>query len=306
MQKIKIGIPRALLYYKYGNLWTNFFQNLGCDVIISPVTNKEIIDQGNKLIVDEACLSLKIFMGHVWYLQDKCDYVFIPRIACVTKNEKLCTNFLAIYDLVKNTFPNLKILNFNYDKQLDQEQHDGYLKIGKQLDYSYLKSFASYTKALAKQQEKNKNKNEIILNNLKSSKLKIMLVAHCYNLYDEFIGKPIIKYLESQNVMPILADYDFQGKIDCHKISQNLYWTFNKELMTFIQKYKSFVDGIILISTFPCGPDSLANELVIRKVKDVPISYITIDNNASDTGLITRLESFIDIIQLQKEKEPVK
>ena len=73
--------------------------------------------------------------------------------------------------------------------------------------------------------------------------------------------------------------------------------------MTFIQKYKSSVDGIILLTTFPCGPDSLANELILRKVKGMPISYITIDNNASDTGLITRLESFIDIIKLKKAKE---
>ena len=32
------------------------------------------------------------------------------------------------------------------------------------------------------------------------------------------------------------------------------------------------------------------------------ILYLTFDNNSSDTGLITRLESFIDIIKINEER----
>ena len=189
MQKIIIGIPRALLYYRYAILWQEFFQNLGCQVIVSPKTNKQIIEQGNNLVVDEACLSLKIFMGHVSYLKDKCDYLFLPRIANVKCNEKVCTNFLAIYDLVKNSFPKLPILNFNYDYEKGIEERDCYLKIGKQLDFSYLKSYNAYLLAKKKEEEHNLLKKQLWVTNLKSTQLKIMVVAHVYNLYDEFTKK---------------------------------------------------------------------------------------------------------------------
>lgn len=301
--KIKIGIPRALLYYKYQTLWPNFFQNLNLDVVLSPKTNKEIIDKGNQYIIDEACLSLKIFMGHVDYLKDKCDYIFIPRFACVKENEKVCTNFLVIYDLVRNCFTKLKILNFNLDIDNNEEEIDGFIKIGKELGFSYLEILRAYESAKSQEKAAFLNKKEMLKHKIKSAKLKIMVVAHPYNLHDEFVGKPIIKYLEKEDVTVLLSDvYDNQMKIDCTGISNTLYWTYNKELMTFIKHYKDYVDGIILVSTFPCGPDSLANELIIRRVKNIPISYITIDNNSSDTGLITRLESFIDIIRIQKER----
>lgn len=85
MNKIKIGIPKALLYYKYGELWTTFFEELDCDVIISPNTSKQILDMGIKLSVDEACMAMKIYMGHVHYLIDKCDYILVPRLKCLKK-----------------------------------------------------------------------------------------------------------------------------------------------------------------------------------------------------------------------------
>ena len=79
-------------------------------------------------------------------------------------------------------------------------------------------------------------------------------------------------------------------------ISDGVYFSINKELMGATYKYKDNVDGIILVSSFPCGPDSICNEIIIRKVKDIPIINLIVDEEMSVTGLITRLESFIDII----------
>ena len=71
--------------------------------------------------------------------------------------------------------------------------------------------------------------------------------------------------------------------------------------MASVNYYKDKVDGIILISSFPCGPDSLSNELIIRKVKNIPIISLVFEDLNSETGIITRLESFIDIIKNLKE-----
>ena len=69
-----------------------------------------------------------------------------------------------------------------------------------------------------------------------------------------------------------------------------------KELIRAINYYKEYVDGIIIISAFPCGPDSIVNDLIIRNTKDIPIINLIIDEVSSNTGILTRLESFMDII----------
>ena len=40
-----------------------------------------------------------------------------------------------------------------------------------------------------------------------------------------------------------------------------------------IEVYKNSVDGILLLTTFPCGPDSLVNEMIISKIKKPLTTY---------------------------------
>ena len=63
---MKIGIPRALLYYRYHVLWNTFFQELGIETVISPHTNKTLMDAGSHYAIDENCLSSKLFFGPHW------------------------------------------------------------------------------------------------------------------------------------------------------------------------------------------------------------------------------------------------
>ncbi len=72
----KIGMPQALLYYRYYPAWNRFFDELNCEVITSKESNKRILDSGVSLAVDEACLPVKLFLGYVDYLKDKVDYLY--------------------------------------------------------------------------------------------------------------------------------------------------------------------------------------------------------------------------------------
>ena len=112
---MKIGLPKALLYYHYSPIWKAFFNELNVKVIESDNTTLKTLILGKEKSIDEACLALKIYLGHIEELKDKCDYILIPRIYSLTKSEQVCTNFNALYDLIRNTFPNIKILNYNID-----------------------------------------------------------------------------------------------------------------------------------------------------------------------------------------------
>ena len=101
---MKIGIPRSLMFHKLGYLWIKFFENLNIDYIISPNTNKNIVDAGKKLTTDENCIPFKIHMGHINYLKDKCDLILVPRFLGTEKDKQECIKFNSIYDVVKNSF----------------------------------------------------------------------------------------------------------------------------------------------------------------------------------------------------------
>ena len=305
MKKITIGIPRAFLYYRYHIFWKTFFRNLGCKVIVSDETTKETIELGKKYSIDESCLSSKIYLGHVASLKDKCDYILVPRVENYGKGEKVCVKFNATYDLVHNLFKDYQILDYNIQKTKSTSEFLSFLHIGLKLNKNILKVISSYLKAKRKDKQYRKkvlsHQNKI----LNSNNPKILIVAHPYNIYDNYIGTPIIKKLKSMGLDLIYADaLDPKiAKMYAKKLSPTLYWTYSKELIGAIGYYHYSVDGIIFLTAFPCGPDSLVNELMIRKITDIPITNILIDELSASTGLETRLESFVDIIKERRDRD---
>ena len=302
MQQIKIGIPKALLYYRYSILWNNFFETLNCKIIESIDTNKQILELGKNYSIDESCLASKIYIGHVLYLHNKCDYILIPRICDYGKNAKVCVKFNGLYDIVKNTFPYIKLIDYNIEYTKHHTEFKAMFKLGLKFSKNPIKVLYAYYKA----KKKEKVHNNIIQNQqqvkIKSKKIKILVISHPYVVYDKYIGEPIINYLKVMNVDIIYAD-----KLDKNKsiklsysLSKGLYWHYSRELIGAIIEYKDNIDGIIFLTSFPCGPDSLINELLIRKIKDIPITNIILDEQTAEAGIHTRLESFIDIIK-QKE-----
>lgn len=293
-----------MLYYYDKDLWIEFFKNLGIDVIISPNTNKKIVDSGTKLAPSEACLSLKIYLGHIIELKDKCDYILIPRLYSLKKNEQVCTNFNALYDLVNNLF-DVNILNYNVDISTKNYQLLGFLSIGEQLGFSYIKSYKAYKYAEKIKRMKQKKQELLQQKEIEENKdkIKILLAGHPYNLYDSLIGKSVIDFLKGNNITILYSDKINHELVDeeCRKISTDIHWTHNKEIVASTKYYEDIVDGIILISSFPCGPDSLMNEQISHKIKKVPIITLIFEDLNNDTGIITRLESFIDILNNLKE-----
>ena len=190
--KKKIGLPRALLYYYDKDLWIEFFKKLGLDIIISSNTNKKTIEQGTNIAPTEACLALKIYLGHIIELQDKCDYILIPRIFSLEKHNQVCTNFNALYDLVNNLF-DIEIINYNIDVSTKNYQLLGFLKLGEKLGFSYIKTYNAYKyaeKIKNMKRKKEEERQQSLLNS--SNNIKILLAGHPYNLYDNLIGKAVI------------------------------------------------------------------------------------------------------------------
>ncbi len=312
-----VGIPRSLLYYKYGVLWENFFKNLHVKVMVSPLTNKQILSEGLCRTIDENCLPMKIFLGHVNYLQSRVTHLFIPRIASINKDEQNCMKLWSLYDTVATGFPDVKVIGYNIDRT------KGYtseilemIKLGLQFSKNPMAVISAYYKAkgaLVNDHKKKLKAQEVILRKDKNLPrlnrgLKILIFAHPYIIQDEFIGKQIIKFFNKEHIDVIFAHIVDHKKAAAASLSitKDLYWTYHKDLVGSLAMHRNNVDGIVYLMAFSCGPDALVVELCKRVITDVPSVLITLDELQSDGGIITRLESFVDIIKFRRKKEQDK
>lgn len=301
---MKIGIPRAFLYYRYGSLWQTFFQELGCDVVVSDATDRTILENGVRLSEAENCLPMKLFLGHIQSLMNRCDMVLVPRFQGAVGSEEFCVRFLGLYDIARHTFPQTKLLTYQVKGNGTRFELPGFFHMGRQLGKSPERCLAAYRRAKQVQQRQDAfclTRQQQLCG---QPGLKILVAAQPYLSHDPYIGEPVCRMIREQNAAVLFSDYCERSS--CRQkskaISTELYWMMNQEILGAIELYRNRVDGVILLTAFPCGTDSLVNELVIRRVHDLPIIQLFLDEQQSDAGLQTRIESFLDILSERRRQ----
>lgn len=303
---LTVGLPRAMLYFRCHTLWRTFFQGLGLETIVSDPTDRGILDRGTALAIDEACLSLKIYLGHVAALVGRCDYILVPRVSNFGFHRNLCTRFEAMPDLVRNTFRNSgqRFLSYEVDELLKKDEESGFVEMGKALGCSAKAARAAYRHAKRTELAQHKVRVQKYEQQYKKEGMKVLIAAHSYVAEDPYMGRPVTDYLKRVGVIPVRADMvNREAALKrSRELSPTCKWEISREILGGIAMHHDDVDGIILLSAFPCGPDAMVNELIARRVKGVPMLNLVLDSQSGTAGVETRLESFIDIIRFKEGK----
>ncbi len=329
--KYRVGIPRALLYYKYPVLWTTFFEELGVEVVISPETNKKIKEVSISSAPDEDCYSTKLYFGHVLELVGDVDYLFIPRLGSDHKFNVGCPKFIALAEVLKSMFPELpEIIMPFFSKAKNNHGKLKILKIifsiGSKFTHNPLKilragkrAFSAhhdYKKNLVISEEKLKKweNSEVYLNDIpvqehEKGTLKIALVGHPYVINDELASLNIRKILELNGVDIITSEQMPRSLIEkqMEKLDYNMYFDNERELLGTVMHFieSKTIDGILHLVVFCCGPDSLIGEMSTRFSKrdpEIPLLQLVLDELTSEAGINTRIEAFLDMIERRKLK----
>lgn len=303
-QTITIGLPRAMLYCRCRVLWKTFFESLGAAVVASPPTNREILEDGAALAIDEACLSLKIYLGHVRALVGKCNYILVPRVSNFGRHRNMCTRFEALPDLTRSVFraSGQKFLSYDVDVLEKKTEEAAFLAMGQSLGYPVRAVKRAYKQAkkaeLARHRAQVKAQEAV----LKEPGMKILVAAHSYVVEDPYVGRTVTSFLEKAGVKVLRADLtDRDAALErSRELSDTCKWEMSREILGGVAACAEAVDGIILLSAFPCGPDSMVNELIARRVKGVPLLNLVLDAQSGAAGVETRLESFLDIIRFRE------
>ncbi len=330
----KVGIPRALIYYKFATMWETFFTHLGATVVVSPETTKNVREVAIEIAPDEDCYSTKIFHGHIMELKDKVDYLFVPRFGSKHKTDMGCPKFIGLADVLRSLYPDLPPLiapHYNMAKY-GHTKFDFFkevLKVGFVFTKNPFRIIKAMRKALKADKEYKKKliididtlhlweKSAILLNDppdeIKDEKtLKIALVGHTYVINDSYCSLDIRKKLQSYGADIITSEQIPRELIDeqLDKLENRLYFEFEREILGSIMYFleKGSVDGIIHLMIFSCGPDSLAGEIAAwyaKQREDIPLLQLVLDDLTAEAGMKTRIEAFVDMLRWRKEKHAV-
>ena len=328
--KLKVGIPRALHFYRYFPFWKKLLEGLGTEIVLSPPTSKKIVEEGVQMGFGELCIPMKIYYGHVLHLIEnhpELDYLFVPRYVSEVKDAYFCPKFLSLPDVIR-ILPNvLNMLNFEVNvKEFPITQ--AIVDLGKQLGVGREKALEAYKNATAyfKEYHDFLRKGAPINHALRlverdrpftlpkkkpQGDIKFLLLGHSYNVCDTYINLDFQKKLRDQGIKVItienLPESYFKEPVIVNRKLRN-YWRHEEEIMQairyFLTKGRDEIDGVIFLISFACGPDSLISELIMRDMKVVRIPFLDIimDEHSGEAGLLTRIESFTEMIRRKKRK----
>lgn len=316
----KVGIPRALLYYNYFPMWKVFFEELGAEVVLSGLTNKKMLDDGVNCCVDDACLPMKVFHGHAVHLKDRVDYLFVPRLISVEKNEYICPKFCGLPDMVINSIEGLpKVIDCTINlRDGNKSLRKAVLEVGGLFTGSLSRIYKAYQKASAELADYER----LMLNGATplealngngpppaDYQYSIGLIGHPYNIYDNYVSMSIIEKLRARGINVLTQDMVCKEELDriAEGFTKPMFWSFGKKIMaasSYLIDQRN-VRGIIYLVAFGCGLDALVGDLVERRIrkKGVPFCMITIDEHTGEAGVDTRLEAFIDMLEWRDTQE---
>jgi predicted nucleotide-binding protein (sugar kinase/HSP70/actin superfamily) len=312
-------------------MWKTFFEHLGAELVVSPPTTKAMLATGISRVVAETCLPVKAFMGHVHFLADKCDYMFVPAIRSVREKIHNCSKFLGLPDMTRAAVPESPpILEIEIDVDKGKrELYRAIYELGRRFTWNPLKvkqaaeaAWQVHLNYRAQMQRRQLTPLQAIKEMCGEAEgsgqdgenpqagLTLAIIGHPYLIYDDYISYRLFSRLQSMGARIRTAEMVEEEKLEqaIVELVEKPYWTFESDVVGAGGYYlETQVDGVISILSFGCGPDSVMIDVVQRHARRLkkPFMSLTLDEHTAETGLLTRLEAFIDMIQRRKRGKEI-
>lgn len=320
--KLKIGIPYIFFFHDCLQFWSTLLWELGFEVIVSPKTNKQIVNLGVENVLSEACFPVKVAHGHIkWLKDDGVDAIFIPSFININQNGDeynrglACPHTQTIPYVSRAAIKDIKIITPVINLGLGV----GYLK--KELkrslseysvrDRDIERAIRIAQSAQDEFQSAIKEKGKELLGSLSSlsysnnstnsiNSTTIVIIGRAYNAFDSGVNLEIPKRLSHMNVVSMPMD---MLPLDNERLEDtwpNMYWRSGQRILRAARIVRNTPNlYAIYIANFSCGPDSFILKYFKEEMEGKPFLHIEIDEHSADAGAITRCEAFLDSIEQQ-------
>lgn len=290
---MKVGIPRGLLYYYYGGAWEAFFRLLGVETVVSGETTAAIIAAGSR--ADEVCLPVKAYCGHAASLSASVDCLFVPRLVSGSGGYA-CPKIIGLPDLLRSTLKLPPLLAPTVDRRRGRRSlWAAVAQVGRALGRSPIPSLYAWLQAW--------RQNCLPAPPIPATGgLRIALVGYPYILGDRRLSLDVAGKLArlGLTVTPVWGQP--ATKVKPADLPKAIYWHHCRGLVEGALAELAAAPppaGMIFLSSFACGPDSLIAELLRQRAAAAGIPYLTLslDEHSGEAGLVTRLEAFSDMLR---------
>ncbi len=304
-----IGIPRGILFSDYYPFFNAFFSELGFQVLPSERTTKRIVAKGIDHTVAEPCFPIKVAHGHAAELYEhQPDYLFIPAIisaekpvgnysSCVT-----CPYVQSAPDVVRNALSDKKAETvlltptFFFDRgepHVKRVLREMASQIGKSKGEAQ-KAYEVARKTLQSFREKIRARGREVLENLKDDQMAFVIIGRPYTIHDRSVNMDVAKKVLDEGFLPIPLDYLPLGEFDTSGSWPNIYSVQGQKKLAAARMIavKTNLHALV-ITYFGCGPDAFLDQMF---KEELGTHYLTIqiDEHTSDTGIITRIQAYLN------------
>ena len=133
------------------------------------------------------------------------------------------------------------------------------------------------------------------------SEIRVALLGHPYNIHDSFLNMNIPKKLAQLGVHVITETVVSESDINRESASlfKKPFWTLARHsygAAKYLYKCGA-IDGIVYISSFACGIDSVVVELIRGATEGLPFLVLKVDEHTGEAGVDTRIEAFTDLLR---------
>lgn len=320
---IRIGIPRALYYYRYFPLWNTFFERLGFEVVISKPSHRGLVEEGFKFADDDTCIPIKMAYSHTLDIKDQVDFLFIPRLLSLEPGTCFCPRLAGLPEMLKYSIPDPPaILNPYVDERYRNsslfhsftEMASTLGKGSKEIREAFREGKMAY-QLFRERLERGERVPELFPKLDRESpppqeedpRRKIAVVGHPYCLYDPYFNFNLIRILGDAHASLYTQERVSKENIDfeIRRLGKDIFWNSGREILgaSLHCLHSNEVDGIIYLTCFSCGVDSMIEPLVRHRVnEDGGILYLClmIDEHTGPAGVLTRLEAFLETVERRK------
>ncbi len=296
---------------------------MGWEVVLSEPTSRPVLELGVRLSPAELCLPVKAFLGHVAALRDRVDTLFLPRIVCTCVSGDWffgCPKAIALPDLTRAVFDSLPlIVEPVLDRQILTEEQSFRNAMPGRNNRSHVRKALRLAKAAAtdaalRTRTAGSPLHMFLDQGTKSEgrgtghggpAVRVGVVGHSYLLFDSGLNLGVLDKVKEAGaeptvVFPTAVEVELEAK---RGSAPN--WYYELELLAAARRLleSELVDGLLLVASFACGTGAVTNELIQRAAvhrHGVPTVTLLMDEHTGEAGLVTRIESFIDLLRLRK------
>ena len=142
---------------------------------------------------------------------------------------------------------------------------------------------------------------------LEPGRKHVAVIGHFYNIDDEYVSQEVVSAFETRGYRVLRKDQLPERLLNSGDgFASSIRWAYERELYNAFRYYADKVEGVCVLVSMGCGPDSLVAEFMREECNESGVPYIqlVLDEHTGTAGLVTRVEAFVDLAE-RRRREPV-